>query len=58
MKKITFPTPYTILFVVIFLAAALTYVLPSGKYDTLLYDKQRDLFVIQSIDTTYTVEAT
>ena len=58
MKKITFPTPYTILFVVIFLAAALTYVLPSGKYDTLLYDKQRDLFIIQSIDTTYTVEAT
>lgn len=53
-----FPTPYTVLMIAIALAALLTYVLPSGTYDTLAYDKNQDVFVIKSKDQTYTVAAT
>lgn len=59
MKRfLKFPTPYTVLMIVIALAALLTYVLPSGTYDTLAYDKNQDVFVIKSKDQTYTVAAT
>ncbi|WP_040358459.1 YfcC family protein [Capnocytophaga sp. oral taxon 338] len=58
MKKMKFPTPYTILVIVMCLAAALTYLLPAGGYDTLQYDKDKNVFVIQSADTLYQVPAT
>ena len=58
MKKLKFPTPYTVLVVVMCLAAALTYLLPAGGYDTLWYDKDKDVFVIQSADKTYEEAAT
>ena len=38
MKKLKFPTPYTVLMLVIILAAGLTFLLPSGAYSSLLYD--------------------
>lgn len=47
MKKIKFPTPYTVLVIVMIFAATLTWLLPSGGYDTLWYDKGKDVFVIQ-----------
>ncbi len=37
-KKITFPSAYTILFIVLILAAALTYVVNAGSYAKLTYD--------------------
>lgn len=59
MKRfLKFPTPYTVLMIVIILAASLTYLLPSGSYDTLSYDKSQDVFVITSKGKTYTMEAT
>ena len=39
-------------------AATLTWLLPSGGYDTLWYDKGKDVFVIQSVDKTQEVPAT
>ena len=50
MKKLKFPTPYTVLMLVIILAAGLTFLLPSGAYSSLLYDKSQDVFVIQTAD--------
>ena len=38
-RTISLPTPYTILMVVIALAAAATWLLPAGTYDTLRYDE-------------------
>lgn len=58
MKKIKFPTPYTVLVIVMIFAATLTWLLPSGGYDTLWYDKGKDVFVIQSVDKTHEVPAT
>ena len=58
MKKIKFPTPYTVLVIVMIFAATLTWLLPSGGYDTLWYDKGKDVFVIQSVDKTQEVPAT
>ncbi|MBS9777733.1 MAG: YfcC family protein [Gammaproteobacteria bacterium] len=45
-KKWQFPTAYTVLFVVLLLAAALTYILPSGKYAKLSYSGDDKSFVI------------
>jgi uncharacterized ion transporter superfamily protein YfcC len=40
MLKKTLPSPITILMVVIILAAACTWLIPAGKYDTLKYDSE------------------
>lgn len=53
-----FPTPYTVLMIVIVLTALLTYVLPSGAYDRLSYDKEQDTFVLDSKGKISTLEAT
>ncbi len=45
-KRWQFPTAYTVLFIVLLLAAALTYVLPSGKYAKLSYSTDDKVFVI------------
>ncbi len=45
-KRWQFPTAYTVLFVVLLLAAALTYILPSGKYAKLSYNKADKVFVV------------
>lgn len=46
-RKLRFPTPYTVLMIVIALSALLTFLLPSGSYNTLSYDKNTNEFVIQ-----------
>ncbi len=45
-KRWQFPTAYTVLFIVLLLAAALTYILPSGKYAKLSYNTDDKVFVI------------
>ena len=50
MKKLKFPTPYTVLMLVIILAASLTFLLPSGSYSNLEYNKAQDSFVIHTAD--------
>lgn len=50
MKNLKFPTPYTVLMLVIILASVLTYILPSGKYDTLEYDTEQKEFIVKSGD--------
>ncbi len=44
-KKITFPSAYTILFIVLILAAALTYVVNAGSYGKLSFDLDTGNFV-------------
>ncbi|GIM61688.1 C4-dicarboxylate transporter [Capnocytophaga canis] len=59
MKRfLKFPTPYTVLMIVIMFAALLTYLLPSGSYDTLTYDATQDVFVLKSKEITKTLPAT
>ncbi len=48
MKSIKFPTPYSVLMIVIITSAILTYFLPSGKYDTLEYNDLQKEFIIKS----------
>jgi len=44
-KKLSFPTAYTVLFLVAIFAALLTWVLPAGKFDTLAYNKDKNVFI-------------
>jgi uncharacterized ion transporter superfamily protein YfcC len=48
MKKIKFPTAQTILFVIAGLVALLTWIVPSGKYDSLTYNKETEMLVRNS----------
>jgi uncharacterized ion transporter superfamily protein YfcC len=50
-KQRTFATPLTILMAIIVIAAAATWVVPAGKYNTLTY--QNGHFVIATPDSTY-----
>lgn len=57
-RTLRFPTPYTVLMIVIALSASLTFFLPSGSYDTLTYDKNTSEFVIQAGEQVEKVPAT
>lgn len=58
-KKLEFPTAFTVLFIVLILAAALTYIVPAGLYSKLVYDSEMDVFVIEDQEgNTTTVSAT
>lgn len=58
MKNIKFPTPYTVLMLVIILASVLTYFLPSGRYDTLEYNADQKEFILKSGEKTENLPAT
>lgn len=58
MKNIKFPTPYTVLMLVIILAAVFTYILPSGKYDTLEYNADNKEFILKQGDEIKNLPAT
>ncbi len=47
-KKIQFPTAFTVLFIVLILAAILTYVVPAGLYSKLQYDSEQNIFIIEN----------
>lgn len=52
MKKIKFPTAQTILFIIAGLVAILTFIIPSGKFDTLAYSKEDNSFIRTSLKKT------
>lgn len=45
-KKLSFPTAFTVLLIVLFLACVLTYIIPAGLYSKLSYDSTNKVFVI------------
>jgi uncharacterized ion transporter superfamily protein YfcC len=48
MKKRKFPSAQTILLVIAAFVAILTWIIPSGKYDSLTYNKSDNTFIIES----------
>lgn len=44
-RKFTFPTAYTVLFIVLILAAGLTYLVNAGAYAKLVYDMDNEVFI-------------
>ncbi|HAB61467.1 MAG TPA: hypothetical protein DCE48_12385 [Lachnospiraceae bacterium] len=44
-KKLTFPTAFTVLFIVLILAAGLTYLVNAGAYAKLVYDLDNQVFI-------------
>lgn len=47
-KKRGFPTALTVLFIILILAAGLTYIVPSGKFERLTYDSDAKEFIIEN----------
>ncbi|MBF8981929.1 YfcC family protein [Lutibacter sp. B2] len=45
-KKRSFPTAYTVLFIVLIFAAVLTYVVPAGSYAKLAFDGDNNMFTV------------
>lgn len=45
-KKRQFPTAFTVLFIVLILAAVLTYLVPAGLYEKLSYDSNEGIFKV------------
>ena len=45
-RKLQFPTAFTVLFIVLILAAALTYTVPAGLYSKLEYDSEQNVFMV------------
>jgi uncharacterized ion transporter superfamily protein YfcC len=58
LKKIKFPTAQTILIIIAGIVAILTWFIPSGKFDSLAYNKDENTFTRTSIDKTETLAAT
>ena len=58
MKKIKFPTAQTILIIIAGLVAILTWLVPSGKYDSLSYNKNENTFTTISLSETKVLPAT
>lgn len=57
MKKIKFPTAQTILLLIAGLVAILTFIIPSGKFDSLAYNKEDNSFTRTSLKKTETLLA-
>ena len=57
MKKIKFPTAQTILIIIAGLVAILTFIIPSGKFDSLAYNKEENLFTRTNLNKTETLSA-
>lgn len=58
MKKFKFPTAQTILLIIAGLVAILTWIVPSGKYSTIQYEKESNQFVINATDSKTNLPAT
>lgn len=46
--SLRFPTPYTVIFLVIILSALATWLIPAGKYSSLIYEEAENRFVIST----------
>lgn len=49
-KKRSFPTAFTVLFIVLIFAAALTYIVPAGSYAKLKYESDKKVFTVTKPD--------
>lgn len=49
-KKRSFPTAFTVLFIVLIFAAVLTYVVPAGSYSKLKYEPEKKVFTVTKPD--------
>ena len=58
MKKRQFPTAQTILILIAIIVALLTWLVPAGKYDTLMYHAQSDTFLKTSQEKSIELPAT
>tara|TARA_R110002050_G_scaffold283250_2_gene431557 strand:+ start:60439 stop:61932 length:1494 start_codon:yes stop_codon:yes gene_type:complete len=58
LKKLKFPTAQTILLIIAAMVALLTWIVPSGKYDTLSYSASENIFNLNGLDKQTQVEAT
>ncbi len=58
MKALKFPTAQTILILIALVVMLLTWIVPSGKYDTLLYDSAGNSFVKTTTDASVNLPAT
>ncbi|WP_452224393.1 YfcC family protein [Lacinutrix chionoecetis] len=58
MKNIKFPTAQTILLIIAGLVTILTWIVPAGKYDTLVYNKADNNFTQASTEKTTSLPAT
>jgi uncharacterized ion transporter superfamily protein YfcC len=58
LKKIKFPTAQTILLIIAGLVAILTWIIPSGKFDSLAYNKVENTFIRISLNKTESLTAT
>lgn len=57
MKKLKFPSAQTILLVIAALVALLTWVVPSGKYDSLAYNAADNTFIRKSMGESFVIPA-
>ncbi len=57
MAKFNFPSPYSVLYVIIILSALATWLLPAGSFDSLSYNGDIDRFMIEGSQS-ISVEAT
>lgn len=57
MKKIKFPNPFTVLYVIIIISAIATWLVPAGTYNTLTYDENTSSFVINQPEGNLTLAA-
>ena len=46
-KRIEFPTAFTVLFIILIIAAILTFIVPAGMYSKLSYDADEGLFIVK-----------
>lgn len=59
MKQLLhFPSPYTVLMIVIVLAAAATWLLPAGVYHQLSYDGDKKTFTVATADSSFQLPGT
>ncbi|HLT52994.1 MAG TPA: YfcC family protein [Flavobacteriaceae bacterium] len=58
MKKLKFPTAQTILLLIAAAVTLLTWLVPAGKYSSLTYNKENEMFVVNSSDGTTSLQST
>ena len=58
MKKLKFPSAQTILLIIAGFVAVLTWIVPSGKYTTISYDKSENTFIQKNADNSVSLPAT
>lgn len=56
IKKISFPSPYTVIVIVLIFVQFLTFFIPSGKYSTLEYDSEHNQFRITNAQNKVNIE--